>query len=227
MDQLNVATISRPHGLRGEVTLDLKTDDPAARLTPGTVYTTDPDHGPLTIASAREHQGRWVVRFAEAADRTAVEQLRGLSLTVPITDSDEDDAWYPHELVGMRVRLTDGTDVGEVLGVEHGVAQDLLVIRETNGAETRIPLVHAIVPNIDKVSGVVTIDPPGGLLASDSENLVVSEETTNNRADHLAEEEVELASPFAPEPGVMLPGQIQGTLPGEDEDSHHHTGLSD
>ena len=244
--ELIVATIGRAHGLRGEVTLDVRTDDPAARLTPGATFATDPDRGPLTVAGAREHQGRWVARFEGIGDRTTAEQLRGLSLTISVADSDEADAWYSHELVGMKAQLPDGTEVGTISGVEHGAAQDLLVLREPNGAESLIPFVHAIVPNVDKVRGVVTIDPPGGLLASDSDRLVVSEETvggnsigvararevraeedTDNTAAHLAEEELQLASPFAPAPGVMLAGSIEGTLPGEDEDSHHHTGLPD
>lgn len=176
--QLVVARIGRPHGLKGEVALELRTDDPDARLAVGErLATNPPEAGPLTVASARENQGRWYVKFDEAADRTAVEALRGVELlTAAAASSGEDDAWYRHELVGLSVELADGTVVGKVTGLEHRPAQDALVIRENGawaGAETLIPLVAEIVPLVDVSGGRVVIDPPGGLLARDAAQLDV------------------------------------------------------
>ncbi|MDR0482588.1 MAG: ribosome maturation factor RimM [Cellulomonadaceae bacterium] len=165
--ELVVAQIGRPHGVRGEVILDVRTDDPAARLPVGVELTTSPSEaGPLTILSRREYQGRWVVRFVEAPDRTAVEELRGVKIVTEADTSDEPDAWYPHELEGLRVELGDGTVVGTVLALEHMPAHDVLVIRETTGERTLVPFVHAIVPVVDVPGGRVVLDPPGGLLAS-------------------------------------------------------------
>ncbi|WP_263119942.1 ribosome maturation factor RimM [Cellulomonas sp. RIT-PI-Y] len=176
--QLTVARIGRAHGLRGEVALDVRTDDPGARFAVGTVLSTDPaERGPLTITRVRTQQDRWFVQFAEAADRTAAEGLRGVTLVVEAADGEEDDAWYPHELAGLRAEHVDGRVLGEITGLEHLPAQDVLVLRETDGSRTLVPFVRAIVPVVDVPGGRVVIDPPGGLLASDQENLVISEET--------------------------------------------------
>lgn len=172
--QLVVARVGRAHGLRGEVGLDLRTDAPEERLAVGlTLSTEPPEAGPLTVTAARVHQGRWLVSFAEVADRTAAEALRGVELVVEADVSDEEDAWYPHELQGLRAELEDGTVVGEVTGLEHLPAHDALVVRETGGERTLVPFVRAIVPEVDVAGGRVVLTPPGGLLARDAEALVV------------------------------------------------------
>jgi 16S rRNA processing protein RimM len=180
---LTVARIGRAHGLRGEVALDLRTDDPAGRLPVGAVLPTGPQGpGSLTVERTREAQGRWYVTFAEAADRTAAEALRGVELLVEVADDettdDDEDAWYPHELAGLRAEHVDGRVLGEVVGLEHLPAHDALVLREPDGARTLVPFVRAIVPVVDVPGGRVVLDPPGGLLAADAANLVVSDETT-------------------------------------------------
>lgn len=178
--QLTVARIGRAHGLRGELALDLRTDDPEERFAIGAVLSTDrAGVGPFTVTRTREQQGRWVVAFAEVPDRSAAEALRGVSLVVEEDVSDEDDAWYPHELAGLRVEHVDGRVLGVVVGLEHLPAQDVLVVQETGHGQARtlVPFVRAIVPVVDVAGGRVVLDPPGGLLASDAANLVVSEET--------------------------------------------------
>jgi 16S rRNA processing protein RimM len=186
---LTVARIGRPHGLRGEVALVVRTDDPAARLTVGAVLATDPaTAGPLTVERVRAQQDRWFVTFAEAQDRTAVEALRGVGLVVEVADDattdddDEEDAWYPHELAGLRAEHVDGRVLGEILGLEHHPAHDVLVLREPDGARTLVPFVRVIVPVVDVPGGRVVLDPPGGLLAADAANLVVSDETSGTPA---------------------------------------------
>ncbi|MCC2319190.1 ribosome maturation factor RimM [Cellulomonas chengniuliangii] len=176
--QLIVARIGRALGLRGEVALDVRTDTPEERLAVGAVLQTVPAGvGPLTVERSRVQHGRWNVTFAEVSDRDAAEALRGVELVVEEDESDEDDAWYPHELAGLRAEHVDGRVLGEIIGLEHLPAHDSLLLRETSGARTLVPFVRAIVPVVDVPGGRVVIDPPGGLLASDAENLVVSEET--------------------------------------------------
>ena len=173
---LTVARVGRPHGLRGEVALDVRTDSPEDRLVTGRTFRTDPESaGPLTLARVREQQGRWFVTFAEASDRSAVEALRGVTLVVDAAEPDaaDDDAWYEHQLVGLRAEHVDGRLLGEVIGLESAPAHDLLVLREPDGARTLVPFVRAIVPVVDVPGGRVVLDPPGGLLASDAANLVV------------------------------------------------------
>lgn len=169
--ELNIARVDRAQGLRGEVALTVFSDDPAARLTVGTAFETTPaEAGPLTVASTRTYKGRWYVRFEEVADRTEAEALRGTVLVADIEGSDEDDAWYAHELTGLRAELTDGTVVGTVTGLEHLPGQDLLIIAERPGGRTLVPFVRAIVPIVDVEAGRVVIDPPGGLLERDRDD---------------------------------------------------------
>ncbi|NLE72356.1 MAG: ribosome maturation factor RimM [Actinomycetales bacterium] len=174
--ELVVATVGRAHGLRGEVALDVRTESPDERLAVGAVLATSPpDVGPLTVARTRTQAGRWYVTFREVADRTAAERLRGVDLVVEVGPSDEEDAWYRHELVGLRAELADGRVVGEVVGLEHLPAQDVLVVRETDGATTLVPFVRAIVPVVDPRGGRVVLDPPAGLLAADADAALVDE----------------------------------------------------
>ncbi|UZN04831.1 ribosome maturation factor RimM [Cellulomonas sp. S1-8] len=177
---LTVARIGRPHGLRGEVALDVRTDAPETRFVVGARFVTEPaGPGPLEIEGLREAQGRWYATFVRVPDRSAAEALRGVALLVESDDDpDDDDGWYPHELVGLRAEhALDGRVLGEVIGLEHLPAHDVLVLREPDGARTLVPFVEAMVPVVDVAGGRVVLDPPGGLLAADAENLVVSDET--------------------------------------------------
>ncbi|WP_324653022.1 ribosome maturation factor RimM [Georgenia sp. H159] len=166
--ELVVARIGAPHGLHGMVRLEVRTDDPAGRFAPGRVLTTEPaDRGPLTVESSTQRQGSWYVRFTQTPDRTAAEALRGTVLLVTVDDDDEEDAWYPHQLVGLVVEDPTGRRVGTVAGIEHLPAQDVLVVTEDAGQRTLVPFVEELVPVVDVPGGRVVIDPPRGLLASD------------------------------------------------------------
>ena len=177
--QLTVARIGRAHGLRGEVALDLRTDAPEERLTVGAVLATAPPAaGPLTVEHVRRLHDKWFLMFREVPDRTGAERLRGVELLVQSAESDEDDAWYPHELVGLRAEHVDGRVLGTIAGLEHLPAHDMLVLVEESGARTLVPFVRAIVPVVDVAGGRVVLDPPGGLLAADAANLVISDETS-------------------------------------------------
>lgn len=182
--ELTVARVGKAHGLRGEVALDLRTDEPEERLAVGERLETRPaDAGPLTVATVRVHQGRWLVGFEGVRDRTGAEALRGVELVVEVEASDEEDAWYPHELAGLRAESTDGRMLGRVEGLEHLPAHDVLVLREPDGARTLVPFVRQIVPVVDVAGGRVVLDPPGGLLASDVERLEVAAPSAGDAAD--------------------------------------------
>lgn len=162
-----VARIGRPHGVRGEVTVEVRTDAPDDRFVPGTVLRTDPaSAGPLTVESARWHSGTLLVTFAEVPDRNAIEALRNTLLLVDASDldgEDEEDAWYPHQLVGLAAETADGTHLGRVKDLQTGLAQDLLVITGTDRREVLVPFVSRLVPTVDVAGGRVVLDPPGGL----------------------------------------------------------------
>jgi 16S rRNA processing protein RimM len=168
-DEVVVARIGKPHGLRGEVTVQLHTDDPAARLAVGSVLATEAVAGSgvpkaLTIRSTRVHQGIWLLAFEEIPDRTGAESLRGTRLLATPATDEQDDGWYAEELVGLPVLTRDGTRIGAVTGLQVGPAQDLLVVSLDTGGDAYLPFVEAIVPEVDTERGRVVIDPPPGLL---------------------------------------------------------------
>ena len=147
--------------------MDAHRADHASR--PGPERTSSP--GTLTLASVRDHNGTLLLRFAEVADRSAAEALRGALLEADVPDdAEEDDAWYDHQLVGLRVVDPGGEPLGEVVAVEHPPAQDLLVVRRPGGDERLVPFVAALVPTVDVTAGVVVVDAPPGLLDDAAED---------------------------------------------------------
>jgi 16S rRNA processing protein RimM len=171
-DTVVVGRIGRPHGVRGLATVEVRTDDPDVRFAPGAVLLTDPPgRGPLTVVDRRWHSGTLLLQLADAAGnvyatREAVDELRNTLCLVPVEDLPEiedPDSYYDHQLVGLAVRLPDGTVVGEVAAVHHE-AQDLLVVRRSDAADALIPFVAAIVPTVDLEGGFLVVDPPEGLL---------------------------------------------------------------
>ncbi len=173
--ELVVARIGKPHGLHGEVTVQLHTDDPERRFTPGAAFATQAAAGSgvprsLTIRSTRVHNGVWLLAFEQVPDRTGAESLRGTRLLLDPEastagpDEPEEDAWYEDDLVGLEVVRRDGTRVGTVSGLELGPAQDLLVVTLEAGGTAYLPFVEAIVPEVDVDAGRVVVDPPDGLL---------------------------------------------------------------
>lgn len=165
---LRLATLGAARGLAGQVRLRLHTDDPESRLAPGTVLATDPaGSGPLEVTDLRRIQQHWYASFAGVTDRTGAEALRGVVLLAP-PETGEPEAWYPHELAGLRAERTDGALLGTIDGVQHLPAQDALVLREVGGERTLVPFVTEIVPVVDVPGGRVVLTPPAGLLAQDA-----------------------------------------------------------
>lgn len=174
--KVTVAFIGKPQGLKGEVSLDLRTDIPEERLSPGSVMETVPENaGPLTVSTARSASGRWYVGFANVEDRNSAEELRGVELIAEADDADEDDAWYVHELVGLRVERPDGEVLGKVTDLLKMPAHDLLEIRQSDGSKALIPFVEEFVPEVDIEAGRVLVTPPYGLLSG--EEPMVTDET--------------------------------------------------
>lgn len=164
--ELVVGRIGRPHGVKGEVSVDVRTDDPDLRYAPGGVLTADPSRAQLTIVQSRWHHGRLLVQFEQSVGREGAEALRGQLLVVDsaTAGSTEPGEYWDHQLVGLAVVHLDGSRVGEVNEVIHMPGSDLLAVRRDNGAEVLIPFVEAIVPTVDIDAGHIVIDPPEGLL---------------------------------------------------------------
>jgi 16S rRNA processing protein RimM len=165
-----IGRIGKPHGIRGEVTVEVRTDEPDRRFVVGTSVRAERPSGAdapwteLTVASTRWHQSTLLVRFEELPDRTTAEAARGLLLhaDVPADESPDDpDEFYDHQLVGLAAEDLDGRALGEVTAVLHG-AQDLLQVRAIDGRDALVPFVAVLVPEVDVAAGrVVIADRPG------------------------------------------------------------------
>jgi 16S rRNA processing protein RimM len=167
-----VGRIGRPHGVRGQVTVEVRTDDPELRFSPGSTLLTDPaSRGPLTVEAARWHSGVLLLTVAGpdgevVADREAADALRNTQLLVPVADLPEladPESFYDHQLVGLAAVLPDGTQLGRVSSVRHE-GTELLVVHRTDGGDLLVPFVGAIVPEVDLAAGRLVVDPPEGLL---------------------------------------------------------------
>jgi 16S rRNA processing protein RimM len=149
---LEVGRVVKPHGLRGEVAVEVVTNRPEQRFAAGSVLMSD--RGPLEVVSGRPHQGRWLVTFVGVHDRNEAEALRGLVLRAEPLE--EEGALWVHELIGAEVVGVDGRNYGLVEAVEANPASDLLVL----AGERLVPLVFVV----RQQPGRVVIDPPPGLL---------------------------------------------------------------
>jgi 16S rRNA processing protein RimM len=162
-----VGRIGRPHGVRGEVTVEVRSDDPDLRFYVGAVLATDPaSRGPLTVTGKRWHRDVLLLTIEGIHSREDAETLRNTELLVDIADLPEledPDSFYDHQLVGLTARLTDESELGEVTAVRHEGA-DLLVVCRPEGGDLLIPFVAAIVPTVDLAGGFLVVDPPEGLL---------------------------------------------------------------
>ncbi|MEV0964589.1 MULTISPECIES: ribosome maturation factor RimM [unclassified Streptomyces] len=166
--QLVVARIGRAHGIRGEVTVEVRTDEPELRLAPGAVLATEPaSAGPLTIETGRVHSGRLLLRFEGVRDRNAAEALRNTLLIAEIDPEalpEEPDEYYDHQLMDLDVVLADGTEIGRITEISHLPSQDLFIVERPDGSEVMIPFVEQIVTEIDLAAQKAVIDPPPGLV---------------------------------------------------------------
>ncbi|NHC13542.1 ribosome maturation factor RimM [Motilibacter sp. E257] len=166
--ELVVGRIGRAHGIRGDLMVEVRTDDPELRFAAGASLRTDPAaRGPLVVESGRVHSGRLVLHFVGVDDRTRAEELRNTLLLVDVPrdeEPDDPDEYYDHQLIGLAAVLPGGETVGEVTDVLHLPAQDVLALRRPDGREALVPFVTEIVPEVDLVAGRVVVDPPAGLL---------------------------------------------------------------
>ncbi|MFD8744910.1 ribosome maturation factor RimM [Streptomyces sp. NPDC059616] len=175
--QLVVARIGRAHGIKGEVTVEVRTDEPELRLGPGAVLATEPaGAGPLTIETGRVHSGRLLLRFEGVRDRTAAEALRNTLLIAEVDPAElpeDPEEFYDHQLMDLDVVLADGTEIGRITEITHLPSQDLFIVERPDGSEVMIPFVEEIVTEIDLAEQRVVIAPPPGLI-DESQAVIAS-----------------------------------------------------
>jgi 16S rRNA processing protein RimM len=185
---LIVGQIGKPHGLRGEVSVYVRTDEPEERFVAGSEFTAEAPRdrqvstGPatpsapgvpyvvpekLTLESVRWHQGRAIAQFEGIHDRDVAEALRGVLLQVDsstLTEPEDPDEFHDHQLVGLQVETADGTVLGTVARIDHAASSDLVVLDKSGGGTALIPFVSQIVPTVDLRGGRLVVDLPEGLL---------------------------------------------------------------
>ncbi|MER6391450.1 ribosome maturation factor RimM [Streptomyces sp. NPDC059382] len=195
--QLVVARIGRAHGIKGEVTVEVRTDEPELRLGPGAVLQTEPaSAGPLTIETGRVHSGRLLLRFAGVKDRTGAEALRNTLLIADVDPAElpeEPDEYYDHQLMDLDVVLEDGTEVGRITEISHLLSQDLFIVERPDGTEVMIPFVEEIVAEIDLEEQRCVITPPPGLI---DDRAVIASARDDEDAD-AEDKDDEAAAPGA------------------------------
>jgi 16S rRNA processing protein RimM len=159
--RLNVGRIGRAHGVLGEATIEVRTDEAADRFAIGATLDTD-SHGSLTVASARVHNGILLLGFEGVSDRNGIEKYRDellyADVNIDAPGADEDD-YHVLQLVGCKAHLIDGDLFGEVIDVLNLPGQDVLVIKTEDG-ESLIPFVHQLVPTVDIKAKKMVVIPP-------------------------------------------------------------------
>lgn len=163
-DWITLGHITAPFGLRGQVKLQPMTDFPERIADHQQLYL-GPERRPVRLREARPHGAAILLAFEGVADMTAAESLRGLEVAIPAAEAAPlaPDQYYIHDLIGLQARHINGADLGRVADVQSNAAQDLLVVRRPGQPDVLVPLVKALIPQVDIPGGTVTIDPPAGL----------------------------------------------------------------
>jgi 16S rRNA processing protein RimM len=168
--QLRVGRLTKAHGLKGAIKVELYTDDPVRRFFPGAVFTLQVPTGSawhgknLELVELKWYNTHPVAFFKGVPDRSAAETLIKAILWIdqdPTEDSGEEDAWFDHQLIGLKV-MRDGVQVGVLGQIDHFPAQDLLTVTTDKG-DVLVPFVKAIVSAVDLKAGTMTVTPPVGL----------------------------------------------------------------
>ncbi len=187
--QLRVGRLTKAHGLKGAIKVELYTDAPERRFVPGAVFALQVPvesewHGKtIELSELKWYNSHPVAFFKNVSDRSAAESLIKAILWIDQDldePSDEEDAWFDHQLVGLAV-LRDGVQVGTVKQIDHLPAQDLLTIG-TSAGDVLVPFVKAIVTSVDIEAGTMTVTPPLGLF----EDLADDEATVEPEAGEPA-----------------------------------------
>jgi 16S rRNA processing protein RimM len=182
-----VGVIGRAHGIRGDVVIDVRTDEPERRFAPGTRLRAEGSGRTFTVANTREHSSRLLAKFEELADRTAAEQARGAVLLADVDASElpaEPEEFYDRQLVGLVARTPDETMIGTVSAVLHLPAQDTLEIETPTGPRL-VPFVTELVPEVDLAGGFLVVADVSGLLDDPEDDA--ADDPADESADAPAE----------------------------------------
>ncbi|MFM7139465.1 MAG: ribosome maturation factor RimM [Actinomycetes bacterium] len=170
---LVVGRLGRPHGVHGEISVEVRTDEPEIRFAKGSKLSVKENNNQLTVLSSRWHQEKMLVKFEEITDRDLANEIKGKTLTIKIDPNSietKKDQYYEFQLAGLKVIDKNDKTLGQIKEVITNLAQDLLVVETVDKREVLVPFVKQIVTNVDLNKKLVIMDPPTGLF--DEENAI-------------------------------------------------------
>jgi 16S rRNA processing protein RimM len=163
---LVIGKLRRPHGVHGEIIMDIFTDFPE-RIHPGITFYVGENHRPLVLRSCRQHQNSLLLAFEAFQNRDEVGALRNQWVYVHSVDrpSLPEGDFYHHQILGLKVIDEKGNILGTVIEILETGANDVLVVRPTEGADILIPVVDSVVRNIDLGAGEILVQLIPGIFA--------------------------------------------------------------
>lgn len=170
---LVVGRLGRPHGVHGEISVEVRTDEPELRFAKGSKLSLKESNNQLTVLTSRWHQEKMLVKFEEITDRDLANEIKGKTLTIKIDPNSietKKDQYYEFQLAGLKVIDKNDKTLGQIKEVITNLAQDLLVVETVDKREVLVPFVKQIVTNVDLNKKLVIMDPPTGLF--DEENAI-------------------------------------------------------
>lgn len=171
---VTIGRIIKPHGIRGEVAVDVLSDVPG-RFDAGVEVKVG--GRAMTIAASRPHQGRVLLTFDHLRDRSDAERIRGQTIEAPPVDLSDTEAYFAHELVGMAVVDGEGAPLGHVsalIELPSAAGYDLLEVVRDDGSTWLLPAVEDLVEIGEDAAGgeqLRVVDPPDGLLEPDAADV--------------------------------------------------------
>lgn len=197
--ELRTARLGKAHGVRGEVTVELLTDQPEERFYPGAVFSLlspEPElkklDRTLVLESSFFHSGTYILAFEGIESRNAVETLRNHFLLSDI-DMDEEgngeDEFHVQQLIGLDIVTREGEKLGVVEDILNLPGQDI-VVTHYRGIEKLIPFVMEIVPTIDLSRKQMVVTPPPGLFEDSEAILAVSDENVTSETSVIEVDQV-------------------------------------
>jgi 16S rRNA processing protein RimM len=170
-----VATIVASRGNRGEVAAVCAGGPPERLLGLEEVFLGGESGGLQRVSLRRNwvHKGRWILQFPEVESISQARALVGRHIFLAESELPAlpEDRFYTFHLVGARVFHRDGRELGKVKDSQTGEAHDFLLVERCDGVEALVPLVRAIVLEIDTRAGKIIVDPPAGLLEGEAEEV--------------------------------------------------------
>lgn len=158
-DFLLVGRITGPFGVRGELKVTLISSRPDHLATIKQMFI-GATFRPCSVSRLHEHKASvYILRLNEVSTRDEAEELRGTELYIQAKDAAplDEDEYFLHDLVGLRVQTKAGDDIGTVVELIETGANEVLVVRQIGQADVLIPMVRTIVERIDIAAGIIEV----------------------------------------------------------------------